>query len=231
MSQLTDYLQQTGLDTVAEVLRTAGPEWRVFNLLWSDPQELPAVCAGMGWQTVDDVNTWVQRVNEAIGNTQAFEELIDPAVPYTTTGMKKTPWHPLHVAIHATGTLASDCFLHNSDLEYFLPTKAQWEVIAALCPSKKLKHVGEPHDCDDFARHALGWLAAKGLGNCASAFAGTRHYMNQFLLGGHALVLVWDDTLTPWQWEPQSGRLFPATAPSTGPFPLATRVEYARIFA
>lgn len=231
MSELTDAIRAAGPAAVADMLRN-DPAWRVFNLLWEDPQEIIPAVERMGLTTLDAVVDWVQRVNAAVGNTAAFETLVDPAVPVTRMGMHIIPWPRLHEAIHATGLLAADCFLHNSDAEYRLPTKAQWDAIAAACPAARRKHSrSDVHDCDDFVRHAMGWLASHGMGNLAHAFGGTRHYRGETLTGGHAIVLVWDSTLTPWQWEPQAGRLFPADYAKLGGNIFATRVEYARIFA
>lgn len=231
MSQLTDAIAQAGPDNVANAIRN-DPSFAVFNLLWEQPGQIASACNTMGWQTLDELLAWLRATATAVGNTSAFATLVDPPAPTTLAGMATAPWPELHKAIHATGLLATDCLLHNSDATYHLPTKAQWEAIAAACPSSRWKHSGsEDHDCDDFVRMALGWLSAKGLGNCAAATAATRHYWANSPTGGHAVVLVWDDTLTPWQWEPQAGTLHPATFAKLGGNFLATRVEYARVFA
>jgi hypothetical protein len=231
MSQLTEAISQAGVDAVAQAISN-DPSFRVFNLLWSDPQEIIPACNKMKWQTLDDLLQWVNSTNTAIGDTAAFEILVDPPVSISTSGMVKVPWSKLHESIHATGLLSSDCLLHNSDGEYSLPTKSQWDTIALACPSSKRKHSGnEELDCDDFVSIARGWLASKGLGNTANAIASTRHFLGSSIVGGHAIVLVWDNTLTPWQWEPQRGLLYPANYAKLGGNFMAQRLEYARVIA
>lgn len=231
MSALTDAINAAGPEQVAAAIKD-DPAWAVFNLMWDQPSQIAPACDAMGWQTVDEVLAWVNATASAIGDARAFSLLVSPEAPASLVGMKKVAWLRLHEAIHATGLLASDCLLHNSDAEYHLPTKQQWEAIAQACPSKRWKHAGnDALDCDDHVRMALGWLSSKGLGNCAAAFTATRHLVGTQVTGGHAVVLVWDDTLTPWQWEPQRGTLHPVTWPKLGGNFLAQRVEYARIFA
>lgn len=231
MSQLTDAIRDAGPDNVAAAIRN-DPTWAVFNLMWDQPSQLIPACEAMAWTTVEEVLAWVQATNAAVGDAKAFSMLVDPEAPVDMAGMKTIAWPKLHETIHATGLLAPDCLLHNSDGTYHLPTKAQWEAIAAACPSKRFKHSrSEALDCDDHVRIALGWLSSKGLGNCAAAMVATRHYMHLVLVGAHAVILVWDDTLTCWQWEPQAGTLHPVTYPKLGGAFLATRLEYARVFA
>lgn len=231
MSALTDAIQQAGPDNVAAAIRN-DPQWAVFNLLWEQPGQIAPACDAMGWQTLEDCLAWVQAVNKAIGDAKAFSTLVDPDAPHVQAPMKTVPWARLHETLHATGLIAADCLLHNSDGQYRLPTKTQWQDIASACPSKRWKHSGsEVTDCDDFVRMAMGWLSAKGLGNTAAATASTRHFLGSQITGGHAVVLVWDDTLTPYQWEPQAGTLHPVTHPKLGGNFLATRLEYARVFA
>lgn len=230
MSQLSDAIAQAGAPQVAAAI-AVDPTFTVFNLLWSDPHEIAAACEALGLQTLEDVLAWVRATSTAVGNAPAFEQLVDPPAPATLAGMATTPWHRLHESIHATGLLASDCMLHNSDATYHLPTKAQWAAIAAACPAKRRRWVNETLDCDDFVRIAMGWLSSKGLGNTAAATVSSRHYMGTNCTGGHAVVLVWDETLTPWQWEPQTGVLHPANYAKLGGNFLANRVEFARIFA
>lgn len=231
MSALTDAIQVAGPDNVAAAIRN-DPAWAVFNLLWEQPGQIAPACEAMGWTTLEEVLAWVNATSAAIGDARSFSMLVDPEAPHTYAAMKTVPWARLHEAIHATGLLAPDCQLHNSDGMYRLPTKQQWQDIASACPSKRWKHSGnDTFDCDDAVRMALGWLSAKGLGNCAAAFTATRHYLGTSVTGGHAVVLVWDDTLTPYQWEPQNGQLYAVTHPKLGGNFLATRIEYARIFA
>ena len=231
MSQLADAIQAAGPDNVAAAIRH-DPSWAVFNLMWDQPSQISPACEAMGWTTLEEVLAWVQATAAAIGDAKTFSQLVDPEAPHTLTGMRKVAWPRLHEAIHATGLLAPDAMLHNSDAEYHLPTKQQWVEIAAACPAKRWKHTGNDlGDCDDSVRMALGWLSSKGLGNCAAAFVATRHYLGTQVTGGHAVVLVWDDTLTCWQWEPQNGQLYAVTHPKLGGNFLATRIEYARIFA
>lgn len=231
MSALTDAIQQAGPDNVAAAIRN-DPAWAVFNLMWEQPSQIAPACEAMGWTTLEEVLAWVNATAAAIGNAQAFSTLVDPDAPHVQAPMTTVPWARLHESIHATGLLAADCLLHNSDGQYRLPTKQQWQEIAAACPSKRWKHSGsERFDCDDSVRMALGWLSAKGLGNCAAAFTATRHFLGSNPTGGHAVVLVWDDTLTPWQWEPQTGVIHPVNFPKLGGNFLANRIEYARVFA
>ena len=231
MRRQADAIQAPGHDNVASAIRN-DPSWAVFNLMWDQPAQISPACEAMGWTTLEEVLAWVQATAAAIGDARSFSMLVDPEAPHSLTGMKTIDWPKLHEAIHATGLLASDCMLHNSDAMYHLPTKAQWVEIAAACPAKRHMHSrNDDLDCDDFTRMALGWLSSKGLGNCAAAFTATRHYLGTKLTGADAVVLVWDDTLTPYQWEPQAGTLHPVTFAKLGGNFLATRVEYARIFA
>lgn len=230
MSELTDMITQTGAENVANIIKD-DPNFRIFNLLWNDPKELIPVCNQMGFVTLTQLINWCNSVNVAIGNTVAFEDLIDPVVNYSLSSFNKTAWNNLHVSIHATGLLSNDCILHNNDAEYYLPTKIQWQEILSKCPAKEYKWKNEHLDCDDFVNIARGWLSAKGLGNTANAFVATRHYLNAVPTGGHAVLLVWDNTLTPWQFEPQNGLLYAVNYAKLGGNNLANRIEYARVFA
>lgn len=232
MSPLAKDIADAGPKNVAALVEQ-DPDFAVFGLLWQQPGRIIPACERMGWQSLGDLLSWVQRVNEAMGDTaQAFVELVDPPAPLALAGLPTAPWAELHKAIHATGLLAHDCLLDQSDALYHLPTKAQWDAIAAACPSQHWKHAGnETLDCDDHVRIAMGWLSAKGLGNCAAARAATRHKLGTTVIGGHAVVLVWDDTLTPWQWEPQKGTLHPVAFAKLGGHTLAQNIVYARVLA
>lgn len=230
MTKLADAIHAAGADAVARAL-SADPAFAVFNLMWSESREIVPACDRMGLETTEAAVAWVGAVNQAIGRTSVFADLVEPSVSIQLAGMAKVEWATLHKAMHDTGLLSSDCMLHNSDAQYHLPTVEQWATIAATAPSKRRKWRSETLDCDDFVRIALGWLAGQGLGNTASAFAATRHFTGQSLTGGHAVVLVWDNNLTPWQWEPQTGAIHPASHPKLGGNFLSSRVEYARIFA
>lgn len=232
MSQLTDAIEQAGPANVAALIAN-DPAWRVFNLLWTAPEEIVPVCNRMGWQTLDDLIAWVHAMTGAVGNVEAFEALIDPPLPgidyWQLTNLQ---WRDIDQAMALQFTRRDDFFRDHSDASYRAPTKAQWDVIAAACPSHRRKHSGnDVFDCDEFARMAWGWLAQKGLGNLAAGYCATTAYRAGKMIGAHAVVLVVDNEKKCWVWEPQAGRLFaPQDAIKLGGYFLADEIRLTRAY-
>lgn len=230
LSELTEAINAAGADTVAATI-LADPVWAIFNLTWRRPAEIALVCDRLGLRTLDDVVQWVQRVNAAVGDAQAFAQLVNPAPAVALADCKQIAWPDIHLALANTGLLAADAMLHQSDATYHAPSVDVWRQVAAACPASRHGYKPETMDCDDYVNAARGWLATHGLGNLAAFFCATRHYRDANLLLGHAVVLVVDETMTPYQWEPQSGVIHPITFPRLGKAWLANRVELARVFA
>jgi|GEM_PF-5703968 len=227
---VADYINQHGALAVAKTLESDAA-FSVFNLMWGAPEEILPACQRLNLVTVDDVLAWVHRVNAAVGNPQAFISNVDPEFTIDLGSLPLIQWPDIHAAVAAQCKTTSHFFLDHADRAYRLPTKAEWDLIAQTCPAKRRKHSGtETHDCDDFARHFQGWLAAKGLGNVAHGFASTLHYRGDTLHGGHAIVLCVDADRTVWQIEPQNGKLYPASYAQLGGFFLADTVRLARLY-
>lgn len=230
MSQLTDAIREAGPQTVARAIKD-DPEWQVFNLLWSAPEEIAPACDKMGWQTLDELLAWVRSVNAAVSNQLGFVDLIDPMIPFTLEGMPTTDMPTIHKAIVDQAMVRDDFFIDQSDAAYHLPTKAQWEQLARLCPISRRQWVAEIGDCDDYARAFMGWLAAHGLGNLAQGFAAITMYdFGGSMVGGHAVVLVMDNTHKLWFLDPQTARLYEVSYPRLGGAIFAKSVKIARAF-
>lgn len=230
MSELTDAIRAAGPEAVAAGI-AGDPTFRVFNLLWNSPEELIPACDRMGWQTLDELLAWVRGVNAAIGKTETFEELIDPQVSMFLAHMPTVDMPTIHAAIVAQCKLREDFFIDQSDALYHLPTKSQWDFLAASCPIKRRKWTAEVMDCDDFTNAFRGWLAGKGLGNLAQGFCGMTMYDYQDnLMGGHAVALVMDDTRKLWFLDPQPGKLFEVTNPRLGGMIFAKSAKLARVY-
>lgn len=230
MSALTDAIREAGPDAVARVI-AGDPDWRLFNLLWSTPEEIIPACDRMDWQTLDELVAWVQAVNAAMPNRAEFVELVDPAIPFTLDGMPTTDMPTIHKAIVDQAKLTAEFRIDQSDNWYRKPKKAQWELLAQLCPINRRKWVAETGDCDDYARAFQGWLASHGLGNLVNGFCGLTHYdLFGNIVGGHACVLVMDDTGKLWNLDPQTARLYEVTNPRIGGFLTAKSVRIARAF-
>lgn len=230
MSQLTDAIREAGIQTVARAIQDE-PDFQVFNLLWSTPEELIPACDKMGWQTLDELLAWVQSVNAAVGKTSQFVQLIDPPVGMMLAGLPTVDMPTIHKAIVDQAMVRDDFFIDQSDATYCLPSKAQWEHLVAICPVTRRRWVATTFDCDDFANMFRGWLASNGLGNLAQGFCGITLYdLQGNLMGGHAVVLVMDDTHKLWFLDPQAGRLFEVTYPRLGGFIFAKSVRIARAY-
>ena len=232
MTALTDAIQAAGPANVAAVIGN-DPSWRVFNLLWNSPEEIIPACEKMGWKTLEDLIAWLHTTTNAVGNAQAFEALIDPPLPGIDYWQLPTiQWRDIDIAMATDFTRREDFFRDHSDASYRAPTKAQWDQIAAACPSMRRKHSGnDVHDCDDFARYAWGWLAHKGLGNLAAGFCSTTAYRSGNMIGGHAVLLVVDSSKKAWAWEPQNGKLYaPKDAIKLGGHLLADEIRLARAY-
>ena len=185
----------------------------------------------MGWQTVQEVVAWVQSVNIAIHNQAAFVDLVDPIVAFKLEGLPKTDMPTIHKAIVDQAKTRDDFFIDQSDASYHLPTKAQWDHLASICPINRRKWVAEIGDCDDYARAFMGWLAINSLGNLAHGFCSLTMYdFGGTLIGGHAVVLVMDDTKKMWFLDPQSARLYEVTYPNLGGAIFGKTVKIARAF-
>lgn len=227
---VADYINQHGPAAVARAIE-ADPAFSVFNLMWGAPEEILPACQRLGLTTVDDVVGWVHRVNAAVGNPQAFVSNVDPDLKLDMAAMPTIQWPDIHKAVAEQCKTTDHFFLDHSDRTYRLPTKAQWDAIAAACPSHRRRHSrSEAHDCDDFVRHFQGWLASKGYGNLAHGFAATLHYRGTAFQGGHAVVLCVDADRKVWQIEPQAGKLFAADYAKLGGFFLADTVRLARLY-
>ena len=227
---LSDYINQHGAQSVARLVAN-DPAFSVFNLMWNSADEILPACQQMGLNTVDDVISWVHRVNQAIGNHGVFASIVDPDVSIDVNSLQQIKWADIHAAIAKSFVLEDGFFISNSDSAYRLPTKAQWEELASKCPSKRKRHAQtEAHDCDDFAKHFLGWLASKGLGNLACGQITTIHKMGTSILGAHAVCIVIDSDKNVWQIEPQNGKLYPANYAKLGGFIFADRITLARCF-
>lgn len=228
MSALTDAIREAGPHAVARAIKDE-PDFQVFNLLWNSPEELIPACDKMGWQTLDELLAWVRSVNAAVHNQLAFVDLIDPGVPFSLEGMPTTDMPTIHKAIVDQTQTRDDFFIDQSDAAYHLPTKAQWEMLARLCPVNRRAWVANTFDCDDQANMFRGWLAAKGLGNLAQGFCGLTMYdFNGAMIGGHAVVLVMDDTHKLWFLDPQTARLYEVTYPKLGGAIFGKTVKIAR---
>lgn len=230
MSELTDAIKAAGPESVAAGIAN-DPTFRIFNLLWNSAEELIPACDRMGWQTLDDLLAWVRNVNTAIGDTTTFEALIDPPVSLDLSAMPTVDMPTIHAAVVAQCKLRDDFFIDQSDALYRLPTKSQWELLAASCPIKRRKWAAETMDCDDYTNAFRGWLASKGLGNLAQGFCGMTMYDYQDdLMGGHAVALVMDDTRKLWWLEPQFGKLYEVTHARLGGMIFAKTVKIARAY-
>lgn len=230
MSALTDAILEAGPHAVARVIAD-DPAWQVFNLMWNTPEEIAPACDRMGWQTLDELLDWVHEVNAAVRNQLAFVDLVDPIIPFTLDGMPTVTMQTIHQAIVDQAVLRDDAIVEQSDVNYRLATKKQWEQLAALCPIRRRAWVAETGDCDDYVRAFMGWLASHGLGNLAQAFCGLTMYdLFGGMSGGHAVVLVMDDTHKLWFLDPQPGRLYEVTNPRLGGFIFAKSVKIARAF-
>lgn len=210
------------------------PDFRVFNLLWTEPEQIFPMCKKMGWTTVEEVVTWVIEVNKAIGNTEVFERLIDPPLEIDWNSLSYIEWPDVHKAIAEQSSIREDAQINQTDIRYKLASYEQLSLIAkTFYQTKKLKYITERNDCDDFVKALLGWLALKGLGNLCIGFAGTTSYYNDTVVGGHALGIAVDDTKTVWLIEPQSGYLHKPTdriSPKLGGFLTANSMKLARIY-
>lgn len=227
-SELTEAINAAGADTVAATI-LADPVWAIFNLTWRRPAEIALVCDRLGLRTLDDVVQWVQRVNAAVGDAQAFVQLVNPTPAVALADCKQIAWPDIHLALANTGLLATDAMLHQSDATYHAPSVDVWRQVAVACPASRHGYKAEVMDCDDYVNVARGWLAGHGLGNLAAFFCATRHFRDQSILRGHAVVLIVDDGGTPHQWEPQTGQIYPITYPKLGGAWLANRLEIAHV--
>lgn len=230
MTALQDAIREAGPQAVAAMVRD-NPDFRVFGLLFATPEELIAACDAMEWQTLDELLEWVRKVNAAIGNTATFVNLIDPPIPFTLEGMQTVDMPVIHAAIAAQCMLTAEFRIDQSDKLYHLPSKAQWETLAQLCPISRRNWVAEVGDCDDYVTAFRGWLSMHGLGNLAQGFGGLTMYdLFGGVCGGHAVVLVMDDTRKLWFLDPQPGKLFEVTFPRLGGIITAKSVKVARAF-
>lgn len=231
MTALTEAINAAGLTAVAATL-TADPTWRIFNMLWTAPTDIIKVCNEMGFQTVEDAVGWAARVNAAMGTTaQTFERLIDPPLDVNLGLLPSVPFAEIHKAIAEQCLLREDFFIEQSDANYRLPTKAQWQQIGKAFPMRGRKWIADVQDCDKFAKAFVGWLSMRGLGNMAVAFCGITPYDSAgTMLGGHAVALVMDSDKKLWFLDPQTGNLYEPTFAMLGGFFAAKTVKLARVY-
>jgi len=230
MTALQDAIREAGPQAVAAMVRD-NPDFRVFGLLFATPEELIAACDAMEWQTLDELLEWVRKTNDAIGNTASFVNLIAPPIPFTLAGLPTTDMPTIHAAIAAQCKLTAEFRVDQSDINYRLLSKSQWELLAKLCPINRRGWVAETMDCDDYVNAFRGWLASHGLGNLAQGFGGLTLYdLFGGIVGGHAVVIVMDDTHKLWYLDPQPGKLYPVDYARLGGFITAKTVRVARAF-
>ena len=226
---VSDYIAQHGAGAVASILRQT-PAFCVFNLAWHTPDQILGLCDALGLLSVEDVQRYVTGVNSAIRYPTAFADAVRPipAINYDT--MPTIEWPAIHESLFNAGVLAADVKLLNIDRAYRLPIRSEWESIGKMFPGRGRKHTGsDRHDCDDFTKEFLGWLASCGLGNLAAGFCVTRHFAGTTLTGGHALALVAINGEPMHFLEPQDGRLYPLTYTRLGGNMFADRVEIAAL--
>ena len=216
MSELQDDIRAFGADRLAALL-AGNPDFAVLNLMWGTPEEIEPALTKIGFTSVAGVLAWVRNVNAAVVNIDAFVNLIDPPVPVTLAGMPKVGIDVIHKAITEQAMLTADFDINQSDKDYYLPTKAQLDMLAALCPVGRRKWTAETFDCDDFANAFRGWLAMHGLGAMANGYCGILNYdSGGSLIGGHAVVLCMDDTRKLWFLDPQTKRIYSVNYPKLG---------------
>jgi hypothetical protein len=231
MSQLSEAIAAAGPQAVARAI-ASDPAWRVFNLLWTTPDEIAPTCKAMGFETVADVAGWVQRVSAAMGETAAtFERLIDPPLDINPALLPSVPFPVIHQAIVDQCQRRDDFFIEQSDAAYKLPTRQQWEQLAQAFPMRGRKWVADSGDCDDFVKAFAGWLSMRGLGNLAVAFCAINPVNAAGdVIGGHAVALVMDADRKLWFCEPQDGKLYPPNYARLGGYFMAAGVKLARCF-
>jgi len=232
MSQLSDLIRTYPPEKLAPELR-AYPDFRILNLLWSDPSQLIPMCEKMGWNTVEDVSAWVVKVNAAIGNTSAFVSMIDPHIDIDYDALARVDFAAIHRAVNEQCNIRSDVWFDQSDATYRLPTKEMLQKLATEFPGRTRKWLDTRHDCDDYVRQFLGWLAANGVGNLACAFCTQTPYRSGSMIGGHATVIAVDNLLKVWIIEPQDGVLYEPKsiqAARLGGYWTADSMKLARVY-
>lgn len=230
MSQLTQTITAGIPEVLAPVVR-AMPDLAVFNMAWSAPEELIPVCDALGFETLADLQAWVARVNTALGvSKDAFVKLCRPEPGVSRDGLVIAPFSTIHQAISAQCVLRSDIFVEQFDAAFMLPTKTQWDTIAANSPMRRHDWRESRNDCDDRVKWFLGWLAEYGLGNFAAGFCGLTMYDSAGeIVGGHAVALVCDADHKVWFLEPADGKLYPPTTATLGGIAGST-VKIARVW-
>ena len=129
--------------------------------------------------------------------------------------------------------IRDDVWFDQSDATYRLPTKEMLEKLATEFPGRTRKWLDTRHDCDDFVRAFIGWLASNGMGNLACAFCTQTPYRNGEMIGGHATVIAVDNLLKVWIIEPQAGLLFEPkslAAARLGGYWMADSMRLARVY-
>lgn len=225
MSELQDAIKVYGATNLARILR-ADPAFRILNLIWRTPDAIEQAFTRMGWTTTKQVTDWVGQMNVAVGNPEAFAALVAPEVVLDMSVMPVVGIDVIHKAIVEQAGIRSDFAINQSDGNYRLASKTQLEWLGSICPVRSRTWVAETMDCDDFANAFRGWLAHNGLGNLAQGFCGLTMYdWAGNIAGGHALVLVMDDTKKLWFLEPQNGKLYEVTYPHLGNILFAKSVK------
>lgn len=206
------------------------PAFAMFNLCWTEPQEIAPACAALGLATKEDALRFVIGLQDAVGAAgPAFVNQVDPRIPVSYDSLAMVDWPVIHEAIAKQFKLHSSFRVDQSDRSYRLATHEQLMQIAALCPARRRRWAAERMDCEDFTRAFLGWLAGKGFGNLAIGFCGYLAF-DWFgaLVGGHAVALAMDTDHRLWLIEPQNGQLYPADYVKLGGFSAAARIELTR---
>jgi len=236
-SEISDYIAAKTPAVVAAQLRELGQShagWRVFNMMWTTPNEILAAATSLGWSTRAQAESWVNRMRDTITMQEAgaIEARVYPRLDFDLDAMPQVLYGFIHTQAAAQTLLRSDFFTDQSDRHYRLPSLAQLQRLADIQPFRTRQFASETMDCDDYVRAFLGWLAASGYGNLAIGHASITYYQNGTLLGGHAVALAVDDTGKVWFIDPQTRGLHDPMKSRTGgaQFWGATELKLARLY-
>lgn len=226
--EIEQYIEQIGLRPAWQAVH-ADPRWAPLRPLCPAPAQLIPALRRLGLETASAVMAWVDAVSAAMGGKATdYAALAANRSRIDATTLTPVPWsggQGISDALAAQCLLRPDCKWTQSDAAYRPLTEAQLRAEIELCPVMyQSTFAQETDDCDDYATAALGWMAARGLGNCAIG----RCAFQIFTFGapgpGHAVIaaVTRDEGagLTVWFWEPQTNTLYrpktPAAAQMTG---------------
>lgn len=218
---LSDYVNTVGKSAVFGRLQTDKSLALLRLAIKSEDDILPTLSA-LGLVTAEDFDVFLSRVS-GFQQTLADRICVRFAPKYKTLTV---PWGTVHKAV-ATCCLAQDFQLQQYDSTYTALDYQDLVGLAKASPTQRLKYKPSVQDCDDLAKHFLGWLVECGLGNTAVGFVSARLYRGQELLGGHAFCAGVDNLGRLWFIEPQNGKVYPSTYTRLGGFFLADRMELA----